>query len=183
MTKGSAERMLAALFVHCACALSMLSAPCAAEIEIRVVRQEFPLPQTDEMKLAGDPSSYVRTKCSGFSASCDVFVQGNGKGSLVGYLFIRQESDGSVYFESDALTDDGRVCVILGNFDGSRFEATEDFEQRSSFQSQRGKTNDGGYLIKRSGERLRVRDDKWNYCYDAKSIDDVWNLMGTARRR
>lgn len=135
------------------------------------------------MRLANDLSGYVRLQCSGFLAQCDVFLQGNPKGSLIGYLFVRQESNGSVYFESDTFTDDGRVCIILGNFDGARFNATEDFEKRSAFQSKTGaRDREGGYLLKRVGEHLRLQDEKWNYCYEEKRIDDVWNLIGTVRR-
>ena len=167
------------------CALTLLPAAHADEIEIRTIPQQLPLPQTYDMKFAGDVSSYIRLKCSGFAAQCDVFVQGNRKGSLIGYLFIRQESDGSVYFESDTWTNDERVCVILGNFDGAHFNAIDNFERRSAFQANtaaRNKGDKGGYLITRAGEHLRVQDDKWNYCYETKTIDDVWNLLGTARR-
>jgi len=168
----------------CACVLAMTATAYKDEVEVRTVPQQLSLPQTYDMKLAGDLSGYIRLQCSGFSTQCDVFVQGNPKGSLSGYLLVRQESNGSVYFESDSFTDDGRVCVILGNFDGARFNAMGDFEQRSSFQSKSGaRDKDGGYLLKRVGESLRVQDEKWNYCcYEEKRIDDVWNLIGTARR-
>ena len=168
-----------------ACTLFMLSAVRADELEIRTIPQTLPLPQTYNAKLAGDLNKYIRLQCSGFFTQCDVFVQGNRTGSLIGYLTMRRESDGTVYFESDTLTDDERACIILGTFDGARFNPTEDFEQRSSFQSKtdgRNKKSNGGYLFKRFGEHLRVQDESWNYCYETKHIDDVWNLVGTARR-
>ena len=170
----------------CAWMLTATSAAHSDLIEIRTIPQQLPLPQTYDMKLVGDLDSYIRLKCAGFAARCDVFVQASNRGSLIGYLFIRQESNGSVYFESDTRTDDERICVILGNFDGAHFVATENFERMSTFQAKTGgqdQAGNGGYLIKRDGDSLRVQDDKWNYCYGTRRIDDIWNLVGTARRR
>jgi hypothetical protein len=189
------ERAAVTRFLNRVCALSnfgraalgcawMLTATSAAhsdQIEIRTIAQQLPLPQTYDMKLAGDLDSYIRLKCAGFAAQCDVFVQASNRGSLIGYLFIRQESNGSVYFESDTTN-----LRHLGEFRWCTFRRHRKLRTDGTFQAKTGgqdQADKGGYLIKRDGDSLRVQDDKWNYCYGTKRIDDIWNLVGTARRR
>ena len=141
------------------------------------------LPQTNKMKLAGDASSYIKRECGADVRYklCEVFVQSDQKGSLVGYLNLVQMPDGSVVFGTDTVTSEGRDCLIGGHFDGEKFDASAPFKQRSSFTYGRDGAM-GMFYFERNGPRLRVNDERWNYCYKNRHIDDVWFLVGQATR-
>jgi hypothetical protein len=138
------------------------------------------LPQTTAMKLAGSIESYIRRECGKDFRylDCSIFVQPDPKGSLIGYLKIYQMPKGTAVFETDTLTSDGRTCLIGGNIDGERLDTTADFEHGSLFETKDGV---GMYHFERVGPRIRITDERWNYCYRSRHIDDVWFLIGTAR--
>ena len=118
------------------------------------------------------------------SAMCQVFVQPDRSGSLFGYIALRRTRDGGILYESDTVTRDGRQCLLVGRFEGSaysdpdpaHFDLTRDFKKVSYFSTEQG---NGAFYFERVGNRLRVNDERWNYCYTDKHIDDVWYLMGT----
>ena len=90
----------------------------------------------------------------------------------------------SVVFNSDTVTSGtgAKECSIGGNFDGEKFDSSVDFKQRSSFQYKRssGVVAGGMFYLERVGSRLRINDERWNYCYDKRHIDDVWTFLGRA---
>ena len=57
---------------------------------VNVTGSKVPLPQTSKMKLAGDAANYIKRECGSDVKYklCDVFVQSDPKGSLVGYVLF-----------------------------------------------------------------------------------------------
>jgi hypothetical protein len=144
------------------------------------------LPATSNMKLANfDVTMYLERACidAWKESRCDAYVQYDPNGSLVGYLFIKQYN-GSLSFETDTkttpLTPESKDCTLGGAIENSDFDPTKDFKARSPFTYENGM---GMIYLEKIANHLRVTDERWNYCYENRHLDDVYTLIGTFSRQ
>lgn len=143
------------------------------------------LPSTSDMKLMSfDAGAYVKQKCvdAWRQSICEVYAQTDPNGSLSGYLAI--EGDGNSWgFNTDTVKTprgpQSGECMLGGVIEVTEGQPTSDFSGRSQFEA-----NDaiGMIYLKRVGNNLKVNDERWNYCYEDRHIDDVYVLIGTFTR-
>jgi hypothetical protein len=143
------------------------------------------LPLTSDMKLAGsDIGAYVQRACidSWKEHRCDIYVQTDPNGSLLGYLIL-EEYNGALSFHTDTLmtpvTAGSRACSLGGAIEQTGVDPTKDFKSRSPFETRDG---EGMIYIEKVGPNLHVNDERWNYCYSDRHIDDVYVLVGSLVR-
>jgi hypothetical protein len=157
------------------------------------------LPKTNDMKMASfEPATYIERACGdGWKESrCDVYVQPDADGSLTGYLII-QQYDGRLSFKTDTMTTSksvyARSCSLGGSLKGEHFDPggknyrvienldpTGSWKARSPFETKSAK---GMMYVEKVGDKLRVNDERWNYCYPDRHIDDVYVLVGSLVRK
>lgn len=130
-------------------------------------------PKTKDFLFSGDIKKYALDKCSAvLNTVCEIFVPIEENQTLDGYLILEKYKDGNVVFNTDTIKTNKEACILGGNFDGEKFDSSKDFDQRSSFTLNTGAM--GMWYLKRSGNKVKLNDERWNYCYDNKHIDDVW---------
>jgi hypothetical protein len=145
---------------------------------------------------------------------CDVYAQSEKDGTLIGYLAVVQDKPGA-RLESALQLNEKKVgsgstgCGISGDLytsDATRVaDASKDFESQiaySAWEKEPGNwlvapagPNDqvdddpnsqiGVWYVKRSGDKLHVNQERWNYCYGPKSdvyVDDVFYRVVTLTR-
>ena len=142
------------------------------ERKIMVYPMGRPYPKTHQFFLENDIKKYTYDVCGGREVSvCEVFVPRSEDASLSGYFILQQYRNGAVYFITDTVTDAKQTCILEGDFDGKTFDASKNFNHRSAFFY-----HDAGgmWYITRHENTLHVHDERWNYCYADKHIDDVW---------
>lgn len=151
------------------------------------------MPKTNDTKMASfDPATYLERACvdAWQNSHCDLYVQPDADGSLVGYLIIVQ-SNGGLWFKTDNI-----FCGIGGPLTGMDFDpVTKEFHDgldptgnwhaRSPFEikSAKGEFNNGILYLEKIGDKLRVTDERWNYCYPDRHLDDVYSLVGSLTRK
>lgn len=140
---------------------------------------------------------------------CDVYAQADPAGTLVGYVAVKQIHDGVWLNSALTLgnTARGRVpCFIGGKLTSSETyeamtpaEATRDFRARTGYAAWERSPGDwmispddgedeldsnpnsarGTWYLERSGNNLRIQQERWNYCYPDTSvhIDDVYRRV------
>lgn len=144
------------------------------------------LPSTTNMKLMGfDVQKYVKESCVDLwrSSTCQVFAQPDPQGTLTGYLII--SGDGKSYsVDSDTVTTplgvSSKKCSIGGELEVTEGKPTSNFSGWSAFSSRDGA--EGRFWFKRIGNNVKVADERWNYCYDDRHIEDVYVLIGSLTR-
>lgn len=137
-------------------------------------------PETSNFLLYGNIEQYVQNTCPAMGITmCEVFVPIDDNPTLGGYLILTQNMDGSVDFTTDTMTDKDKPCIVGGNFDGALFDSSSDFNQQSFFEYNKGNgvMAGGMWYMKRQGNRIQLHDERWNYCYKNKHIDDVWKRI------
>lgn len=144
-------------------------------------------PITSAMKLiSGDYAEYLERDCGLMwrVASCDLYEQTDSGGALRGYLTIMEGEDGSFSFVTETLTAANRECYLSGSLENVEGSPRADFTARSSFSVGSGDDEAYGMIyLERVGNNLRVTDERWNYCYDDRHIDDIYVLRGSMNRQ
>lgn len=144
------------------------------------------LPMTSTMKLlGGDLPAYIQRECAPIwrMKSCDVYVQSDRTGALLGYLFISGSADEGFGFNTDTVTDRNRECSLGGSLENIEGDPRGAFKARVPFTTiTDGEEAMGMIYLERVQDRLRVSDERWNYCYDDRHIDDVYTFVGSLER-
>jgi hypothetical protein len=171
------------------------------------------LPQNSDLKMAdGDLAKYAIEGCSLDSAPqyaptrCDVYVQPDSAGTLIGYAFVSVDAKGAHFNTVTTLNSQkqagGGDCYLSGtiwderaNFERTVADASRDFSGRQMYRVfKNGAGNDlvspvdpndplydqegafGVWYLTKSGDKLRIAQERWNYCYKDHSVsmDDVF---------
>ena len=144
------------------------------------------LPETQTMRLlGGDLSAYIKEKCEPLwlSERCDVYAQADPTGALLGYLNLVKTGDNSLSFATDTMTDKNQECVLGGKLENIQGDVNGDFSARSPFQYVGEGRDAGGMIyIKKRGRSLQLTDERWNYCYNDRHIDDIYVFVGSLVR-
>ena len=173
------------------------------------------LPSNADLKMVdGDLSRYAIKLCDLDFANnlrpdrCEVFVQPDRSGLLVGYAVLTQ---GRIVSIDTAVETDrqkgGLGCFVGGDLENSNFDNPKaklnigrNFEARLAYNAwekgpgdwmvaplsddpnQEGAT--GVWYVKRLGNKLRISQERWNYCYSGSKvyIDEVFNHALTLTR-
>lgn len=145
---------------------------------------------------------------------CDVYAQPDKNGTLIGYVAVVKDAPGD-RLESALQLNDNKAgsgatgCGISGALYTSDFarveDGSKDFEGQiaySAWEKEPGNwlvspagPNDqvdddpnaqsGVWYIKRSGDKLQINQERWNYCYGPRSdvyVDDVFYRVVTLTR-
>lgn len=125
--------------------------------------------QTSEYRMSGSLDDYATEECKrdGY-VKCWTFVQRQPGAALHGFVFLGERTNGRVDVWSDTKRQDGQFCGIRGELINGRIDYT--------YQTGLGSAH-GVFYIDRRGDRLRIRDERWNYCYPDRHIDDVFDLV------
>lgn len=141
---------------------------------------------------------------------CELFVQPDKSGLLTGYVALMQGRSDGVRIDTALETDrqkSGTGCFISGKIDNSDFDHPEapinvsrDFQGRVpfaawekspgdwmvSFNDDEGSENaaNGMWYIKRLNSKLRIEQERWNYCYSDKNVhlDEVFTQVLSLER-
>ena len=177
------------------------------QVDLAASLDRSTLPQNADLKMAdGDLTQYAVKLCGLDFANklrpdrCELFVQPDRSGLLVGYAVLMQGAKASI--ETAVETDRQRTglgCGISGDLENSDYEHPsaklsigEDFEARMSYAAwekdpgnwmvapvsddadQEGAI--GVWYFKRPDDKLRITQERWSYCYgDPKIyIDEVF---------
>lgn len=172
-----------------------------------------PLPQNADLKMVdGDIVRYAQDKCgldvyNDQALRCDVFVQNDQTGKLIGYAVLMQtatNTDLQTFINLNEQLAPGKSCGIQGSlyrYDDGKSEwvklnnASGDFDTRIVYNAwNRGdgetlvaeekpdstepSTSEGAtgvWYIAKKGNKLRIQQERWNYCYDNRdvNIDEV----------
>jgi hypothetical protein len=135
--------------------------------------------------LGGDLSAYIKEKCEPLwlSERCDVYAQAEPTGALLGYLTVVKTGDNGFSYETDTLTSQNKACLLGGRLEDIQGDVNGDFSARSPFQYV-GEGRDAGGMIylKKRGRNLQLTDERWNYCYSNRHIDDIYVFVGSLVR-
>ncbi len=166
------------------------------------------LPSNADFKmLEGNIAEYASHLCGLDYANelrperCDVYVQPDPKGLLVGYAAILQGQD--VRIETAVETDrqrQGLGCFLVGSLENTdydnsdaAFDTSKDFQARMGYIAWEkspgdwvvsfGEDNEnaegagGMWYIKRANNKLRITQERWSYCYGSPDayIDEVFS--------
>jgi hypothetical protein len=166
------------------------------------------LPQNADLKMAdGDLVEYSIQLCDLDFANklranrCEVFVQPDRSGLLVGFAVLKQGQGVSI--DTAVETDrqrGGLGCFVGGELENSDFDnpkgklnITGNFEARLMYRAWEKSAGDwmvapvsndinaegaiGMWYLKRLNNKLRITQERWSYCYSDHSvyIDEVFN--------
>lgn len=168
----------------------------------------------DLKMLDGDVTQYAVKLCGLDFANtlrperCEMFVQPDKTSMLVGYAVVKQGTKPSI--ETAIETDrekTGLGCWISGDLENTDFEHPKarlnvgrDFEARLAYNAWEktpgnwmvGAVTDDGdqegaigvWYIKHSGDKLRVTQERWSYCYSDPKVfvDEVFKHVLTLAR-
>jgi len=171
------------------------------------------LPSNADIKmLDGDPAKYAIQLCGLDFADekptqrCEVFVQRDPSGHLIGYIALRQSDVVSIETALKTIEQNGgQGCAIFGNIESSNFEdgdrtldASRDFQGRLPFfawekspgnwmiSTEGDDPNSAGgmWYFERKDNKLRVSQERWNYCYKDSGIyiDEVFEHLASLSR-
>lgn len=171
------------------------------------------LPQNSDLKMAdGDLAKYAIDGCSLDTAPqyaptrCDVYVQPDKTGTLIGYAFVLVDANGARFNTVTTLNErkqpGGGVCYLSGtiwdegaNYDRAVADTSRNFSGRQMYRvfkngagddlvtpvdpNEQVDDQDGAYgvwYLTREGDKLRIAQERWNYCYQDNSVtvDDVF---------
>lgn len=171
------------------------------------------LPMNSDLKMAdGDLAKYAPVLCTldvpaaTAPARCDVYVQPDAAGTLIGYAAIIEDSRGVSFATTTTLNDKkqpgGGNCYLGGMLAGAGEDwknpirdAGKDFTGQFAYLAWEkdpgnwvitpmGDDNDGApanasggmWYVEKKGDKLRIYQERWNYCYKNSSInvDDVY---------
>ena len=161
------------------------------------------LPQNADLKMAdGDIAQYAVELCDlkyshkAAATRCDVFVQADPGGALVGYAVLTQGDE--VRIDTAVTTDKDRgglgcfVSGVLESYPEGQIDTARDFRARMGYvawEKDPGKwmvapmadepnqEGAGGmWYVERKRDKLRISQERWNYCYtDSEvAIDEVF---------
>lgn len=159
------------------------------------------LPQNSDLKMAdGDVAKYAVEGC-GLDAApqfapdrCDVYVQADPGGTLIGYAFVTQNRQGARFDTITTLNAEkqpgGGACYLHGaiydgqaNYGTPVADPSRDFEGRQMYAvSKNGAGDDlvsevapsdgpdsegalGVWYLTKQGDKFRIAQERWNYCY------------------
>jgi hypothetical protein len=170
-------------------------------------------PQNSDLKMAdGDLAKYAIEACSLDVAvkyapeRCDVYVQPDRAGTLVGYAFVSRDAKGAHFQTVTTLNEQkqpgGGACYLSGtiyddksNGEKAVADPSRDFTGRQMYSVTKNGSgaelvsevdpNDtagggdgswGVWYITKEGDKLRIAQERWNYCYkdDNVNVDDVY---------
>lgn len=170
------------------------------------------LPSNADMKMVNfDVVKYAVEKCGlTYKAvnpvkQCDVFVQPDRSGLLVGYAFLMESDDTRIATETVKSKGDRKGCFIEGKLsvypEDANLKLSGDVEAQLPFNvttREDGEklvstgaddiANDdpnasaGMWYIKKQNGNLRITQERWNYCYDNEYIDEVMKPLVTLTR-
>lgn len=177
------------------------------------------LPHNSDLKMAdGNLAKYAVEGCTldvplqDAPSHCDVYVQSDTGGTLLGYAFVVADANGARFSVVADLS--GKVEPGGGScsFGGALYESvasgirplsdpSRDFQARQMYSawekspgnflvSDAGLRDDviaddetslGVWHLTRSGNKLRIAQERWNFCYSRPDvmIDDVFYLATT----
>jgi hypothetical protein len=162
------------------------------------------LPQNADLKMAdGDIAQYAVDLCDleyarrDAPTRCDVFVQADTGGALVGYAVLMQGDEARI--DTAVTTDKSRgglgcfVGGVLESYPEGKLDTAKDFQARmatSLGRKTRGigwslrcptdpnQEGAGGmWYVERKRDKLRISQERWNYCYKNSevAIDEVFH--------
>ena len=177
------------------------------------------LPTNSDLKMAdNDLAKYAQTLCSldvpvnTAPQRCDIYVQPDKTGTLIGYAAVTQEKQGISLQTAATLNAEkassGTGCAVYGKlYDGQNQikNASTDFEARieySAWEKEPGNwlvseqgPNDtaddnpsaalGVWYVAKKGDKLHINQERWNYCYPTNTdvnMDDVFYRAMTLKR-
>lgn len=161
------------------------------------------LPSNADLKMSdGDLAKYGMSLCdenlsdAGKLTRCDVYVQPDRSGTLVGYAVVGQGDKGTSFHTVADLraAGHGARCSFGGRIDlEGAIDASGALEGRNAYSawekepgnwliSPEAATDDenfasGVWYLKRSGDKLRITQERWNPCYPGGTdvyIDEVF---------
>ncbi len=144
---------------------------------------------------------------------CDIYVQADPHGTLIGYAAVKQDAQGVSFNTATTLNEakqpGGVSCNLSGKLEGSEAsaaktiaDASKDFDGQfmySAWEKDPGNylispaesdnSNDdahalGVWYVAKKGDKLRISQERWNYCYADKNVivDDVfYRLISLAK--
>jgi len=185
-------------------------------IDVESVVPATSLPTNADLKMAdGDIVKYALKLCNLDFANklrpdhCEVFVQSDKSGLLVGYVTLEQGS--KVTIDTSLQTDHQRTglgCWITGTLDNTDYEHPqaklnlgENFEARMEYSAWEKSPNDwvvasgddesknagaaiGVWYFKQENNKLRISQERWSYCYSDPKVflDEVFVRLATLTR-
>lgn len=133
---------------------------------------------------------------------CDIYAQPDPIGTLIGYAVVTQDKQGVSFDTTTTLNEKrepgGRGCSLSGKLDGDEtpiMDASKNFDGHSMYLAWEkapgeyiispatGGADDtapdhalGVWYVKRMGDKLRITQERWNYCYKDSNVyvDDVF---------
>lgn len=162
----------------------------------------------DKIRYAADFCGISET-LDGEPRSCSLYMQDDPDGTMIGYAILREDADG-VSLVTDvkpnpAIKDAEPDCVIDGlvssysdkaqtwvpiqsldqDFSGSiYFNAWEHLNGwRVAFGAPgiEGEGATGVWYIKSTGDKLRITEERWSYCYSETYVDEVFKRIATLK--
>ena len=177
------------------------------------------LPQNSDLKMAdGDLAKYGESLCTldvppnTAPSRCDIFVQSDKAGTLIGYAAIIQDKDGASFRTATdtnpQMNPYGRSCGLSGKLTGSGsddqspIDPAHDFQAQSMYSAWEKEPGNwlvspvsedssvdtqgavGVWYVSRKGDKLRINQERWNYCYRSSDVnmDDVFYRVLTLVR-
>jgi hypothetical protein len=177
------------------------------------------LPMNADFKMADrDLGKYAQTLCTldvppnTAPSRCDMYVQSDPSGTLIGYATITQDYQGVNFATVTTLNEKkepgDKACYLGGKLLGSEMsktktitDASKDFDAEfdyTAWQKEPGNylvsptdenasadmdadTANGVWYVKKEGDKLRISQERWNYCYTDSSVnvDDVFYRVMT----
>ncbi|RZF59006.1 hypothetical protein EWE75_24185 [Sphingomonas populi] len=162
----------------------------------------------NDLKMADrDLAKYAVTAClldtsANLAPSrCDIYMQPDKSGTLIGYAAVTQDSKGVSFSTFTTLNDKqaGEDCFIQGALTGAGEnyktpvkDASNDFSGQfmySAWQKEPGNyivspvddssmsdtTSDdtalGVWYVSKTGDKLRISQERWNYCYRDSNVN------------
>lgn len=185
------------------------------KVDVAAAVDPSTLPQNADLKMAdGDLTQYAVKLCGLDFANklrpdrCELFVQPDRSGLLVGYAVLTQGTKASV--ETAVETDRQRTglgCGISGDLEntdyeypGAKLSIGGNFEARMSYSAWEKEPGNwmvapvsddadqegavGVWYIKRAADKLRITQERWSYCYSDPKIyiDEVFRRAVTLTR-
>lgn len=169
------------------------------------------LPQNSDLKMADQNLvKYAETVCSldvkpEYAPSrCDIYVQPDKAGTLIGYAIVTQNNKEGARFQTvTALNErkesgdcwlDGKLAGADSNYNRPVADISQNFDARSMYAAWEKEPGNflvtepspetdedpnyamGVWYVEKKGDKLRISQERWNYCYRDKdvSIDDVF---------
>lgn len=165
------------------------------------------LPQNADLKMAdGDLAKYAQQLCNLENkpkyapVRCDVYVQPDSAGSLIGYAAVSEMKDGVTLSTTTSLNSkkqprgattcaiEGSVLDAKGDYAHAVKTSSTDFEGRIEYSATAKGDGDflvspvdpsatddsegtmGVWYVTKQGDKLRLAQERWNYCYTDSGV-------------